>query len=141
MRRIFPNAFVDQFRKEFAVNEKPSPLIVISSSGLCGQYFIKGFAFSFESSNAVANGREHIAILGHFGFAADRAVSRNNNGLVCHHREICFRGLDRSTNASASRIIDERVVSVPPSVAGVEDIGLNKISRDIAIGYELGRNV
>src|SRR6266481_7954107 len=122
MRRIFPKAFVNQFRKELAVNEASPPLRVISSSGLCGQYFIKGFAFSFESSNAIANGHKRIAVHGHFGLAADRTVSRNNNGLVRYPRDVCLRGANHSIEASASRIIDERVVSVPPSVAGVEDI-------------------
>src|SRR6267378_3615453 len=133
-RRIFPKAFVNQFGKELAVNETSSPLRVISGSGLCHYYFIKGFALSFEGRNAIANGRKRIAVFGHFGLAADRTVSRNNNGLVRYHREICLRGLNHSIEASASRIVDEWVVSVPPSVAGVEDISFNKISRDIAIG-------
>src|SRR6266404_5200800 len=112
MRRILPHAFIDQFGKELAVNEARSPLGVISSSGLCGHYFIKRFALSFKSGNTVANGSQDIAVFDHFGFAADRAVPRNNNGLVCHHREICFRGLDHAVNASTSRIIDEWVMSV-----------------------------
>src|SRR6267143_4274397 len=116
MRRIFPNAFIDQFGKELAVNEARSPLGVISSSGLCGHYFIKRLALSFESGNTAANRDEKIAVLDHFGFAADRAVPRNNNGLLRHHREICFRGLDHAVNVSASRIIDEREMPVPPGV-------------------------
>src|SRR6266403_660324 len=133
-RRIFPKAFIDQFGKELAVNEASSPLRVISGSGLCRHYFIKGFALSFQGRNAIANGRKRIAVFGHFGLAADRTVTRNNNGLVRYHREICLRGLDHSIEASASRIVDEWIVSVPPSVAGVEDISFNKTSRDIAIG-------
>jgi len=82
MRRIFPDAFVNQFREELAVNEAFSPLGVISSSGLCRDYFIKRFALSFESGNAIANGRKRIAVFEHFGLAADRTVSRNNNGLI-----------------------------------------------------------
>src|SRR6266481_9063103 len=134
MRRILPNAFIDQFGKELAVNEARSPLGVISSSGLCGHYFIKRFALSFKSGNTVANGSQDIAVFDHFGFAADRTVSRNNNGLVRDHREICLRGLHHSIEASAGRIIDERIVPVPPSVAGMEDISFSEISRDIAIG-------
>src|SRR4029077_13750899 len=121
-------------RKELAVNEARSPLGVISSSGLCGHYFINGFALFFESGNPIANGRKRIAVFDHFGLAADRTVSRNNNGLVRYPRDVCLRGANHSIEASASRIIDEWVVSVPPSVAGVEDISLNKINRDIAIG-------
>ena len=86
---IIPNAFVDQFRKELAVNEKPSPLSAVSSSGLCGHDFIKGFALSIESRNAVANGRKNIAVFDHFGFAPDRAMPRDNNGLVRHHLMRC----------------------------------------------------
>ena len=41
MRRIFPNAFIDQFGKELAVNEARSPLGVVSSRGLSGHYFIQ----------------------------------------------------------------------------------------------------
>ena len=114
--------------------KKSSPLGVISSSGLCGHYFIKRFAVFFESSYLVANVSQHVAIRDHFGFAADGAVSRNNDGLVCHRRDICFRCFDHPVNVSAGRIIDERVMSVPPRVAGVQDISFNKISRDIAIG-------
>src|SRR5260370_15721743 len=134
MRRRLPNAFIDQFGKQLAVNEARSPLGVISSSGLCGHYFIKRFALSFERSNTVANGSKDIAVFDHFGFAADRAVPRNNNGLVRHHREIGLRGLDHSVDASASRIIDEWVMSVPPNVPRMQDISLRKIDRDIAIG-------
>src|SRR5258708_39623859 len=118
MRRRLPNAFIDQFGKELAVNEARSPLGVISSSGLCGHYFIKRFALSFESGNTVANGSKDIAVFDHFGLAADRAVPRDNNGLVRHHPEIRFRRLDHAVNVSASGIIDEWVESVPPSVAG-----------------------
>src|ERR1700746_3021199 len=106
MRRRLPNAFADQFDKELAVDEPLSPLGVISSSGFRSHYFVKGFALSFESGNAVPNGRKEIAVFGHFGFAANRAVTRNNNGLVRHHCEIRFRGLDHAVKASASRIID-----------------------------------
>src|SRR6476620_3201284 len=134
MRRLLPNAFIDQLGKELAVNEARSPLGVISSSGLCGHYFIKRFALPFESGNTVANGSKEIAVFDHFGFAADRAVPRNNNGLVRHPREICFRRLDHAVNVSASRIIDEWEMSVPPSVARMQDISLGKIDRDIAIG-------
>ena len=69
-----PNAFVNQLRKELAVNEKASPLGVVSSSGLRSHYFIEGCALFFESSDPVANNGEHVAIRGHFGFGADRAV-------------------------------------------------------------------
>src|SRR2546426_5781373 len=134
MRRIFPNAFVNQFRKDLAASEKPSPLRVISSSGLCSHYFIKGFALSFESSNAIANGRKDIAVFDQLRFVPNRAVARNDNCFVGNPRDVCLRGANHSIDASASRIIDEWVVSVPPSVAGMEDISFNKISRDIAIG-------
>src|SRR5215813_258024 len=134
MCRIFPHAFVDQFRKQLAVNEASSPLGIISSSRLCSHYFIKRFALFLKHSNSVANGREHVAILIHLRFAADRAVPRNDDGLICHHREICFRGLDHPVKASTSRIIDEWVVSVPPGVAGMKDISFSEISRDVAIG-------
>ena len=56
--------------------KKSSPLGVISSSGLCGHYFIKRFAVFFESSYLIANVSQHVAIRDHFGFAADTAVSR-----------------------------------------------------------------
>src|SRR4029077_266488 len=89
---------------------------------------------SLESSNAFANGRKDIAVFNHFRFAADRAVPRDNDGLVRYHREIRFRGFDHAVNVSASRTIDEWVISVPPGVAGMEDISFNKISRDITVG-------
>src|SRR5438552_5623872 len=82
MCRIFPGAFVNQFGEELAVNEVFSPLGVISSSGFCRDYFIKGFALSFESGNAIANGRKRIAVFDHFSLTADQTVSRNNNGLI-----------------------------------------------------------
>ena len=47
---------------------------------------------------------------------------------------VSFRGLDHAVNASASRIIDEREMPIPPRVASVQDIRLCKIDRDIAIG-------
>src|ERR1700693_6125256 len=103
MRRIFPKAFVDQFGKELAVNEASSPLLVISSSGLCRHYFINGFALSFEGGNPIANGRKEIAVFDHFGFAAYRTVPRNNNGLVRYPRHVCLRGANHSIEASASR--------------------------------------
>jgi len=77
MRRRLPNACIDQFGKELAVNEARSPLGVISGSGLCGHYLIKRFALSFERSNAVPNGSKDIAVFDHFGFAANRAVPWN----------------------------------------------------------------
>ena len=55
MPRIFSHAFVDQSGKDLAGSEKLSPLRIISSGGLCRQYYIKGFALSFKSGNAVAN--------------------------------------------------------------------------------------
>src|ERR1700730_902861 len=134
MRRRSPNAFIDQFGKELAVDEARSRLGVISSSELRGHYFIKRFAPSFESNNTVANGSKDVSVFDHFGSAADRTVPRNNEGLVRDEGEICLGGRDHAVNVSASRIIDEWVVSVPPSVSGEEDISFSEISRDIAIG-------
>jgi hypothetical protein len=57
---------------------KPVPhFCVISSSGLCSHYLIKGFALLFESGDPVANNGQHVAIRDHFGFAADWATQGN----------------------------------------------------------------
>src|SRR6266403_3595800 len=131
---VCSNAFVNQLGKEIAVNKASSPLRVISSSGLCRHYFIKGFAFSFESSNTIVNGRKRIAVFDHFGFAADRAVARNDNCFVGDPRDVCLRGANHSIKASASRIVDEREISVPPRVAGVQNIRFCEIDGNVAVG-------
>ena len=108
MRRRLPNAFIDQFGKELAVNEARSPLGVISSSGLRGHYFIKRFALSFESGNTVANGSKNVALFDHFDFAA--------NSYVWHFRFlsvlVVLHGRVSPDQASPSQLIIVNVTIV-----------------------------
>src|SRR5262249_21077566 len=45
----------------------------------------------------------------------------------------CLRGVDHSVNVSASGIINEWEISVPPRVAGVQHIGFREIEGNVAV--------
>ena len=48
--------------------------------------------------------------------------------------QIAFGGLDHSVNAAASRVVDERVVTVPERIGDVNDVGVGEVHIDVAVG-------
>ena len=47
--------------------------------------------------------------------------------------QVRLRCLDHAFDIAAGGVIDERVMTIPPSVAGVKDLSLNKIGRYVAV--------
>ena len=91
------------------------------------------FAFFLQRSNPIVNSDEHVAVFGHLWFPADLAVPRNNDGLFGDSGQVCLRRLDHAFDIAAGGIIDERVMTIPPGVAGAKDLSLNEIGRYVAV--------
>ena len=49
----------------------------------------------------------------------------NDNCLFTHSGQIRRRRLDHAFDIATGGIVDERVMTVPPGIAGVKDISLN----------------
>ena len=61
-------------------------------------------------------------------------MARNDDRIVSRRGEIGVARRERSVDAAAGRVVDERVDSIPESIAGVKDIGFGKGDGDIAVG-------
>src|SRR5438128_2129964 len=58
----------------------------------------------------------------------------DNDHLVGDLGEISFRSADRSVNTAAGRVIDEGIVTIPPCVTRVEDVGIGEVHGYVAVG-------
>ena len=57
----------------------------------------------------------------------------NHDSLVRDFGQVRFRRLYHALDIAAGGVIDERIVAVPPGVAAVKDLSLNKIGRYVAV--------
>ena len=70
---------------------------------------------------------QHVAVFGQLRFPADLAMPGDDDGLFSDSGQVRFRRLDHTLDIAAGGIIDERIVAVPPGVAAVKHVSLNKV--------------
>src|SRR4030095_12113378 len=92
MRRIFANGFVDESRKELAVNDKGAPFCVVVGGWFGSYHLVGGFALFFESSNPLTTCQEHGAEINQLRFVTDWSMSRDHNRLVGSSAHVRFCG-------------------------------------------------
>ena len=113
---------------------RAAELFVEGGSGLCGDGLVEGLAFLLELRDVVTDANQHLVIVGELGFGTDRAVSGNDDGVGSSYVEVIFVCKDHAVDVAAGGVIDERIERVPEGVAGVEDVGLCEIDREVRIG-------
>src|SRR5438477_9300110 len=61
-------------------------------------------------------------------------MSGNANSLFGDLGEVRLRRLDHALDIPAGGIIDEWIMTIPPGIAGVKNVRLNKVGRNITVG-------
>src|SRR5260370_40962835 len=86
-----------------------------------------------ERSHILPNAHEHVAVLSELGFVAHWAMPWDDDCLAGDDRETILGRANHSINAATCRIVNERVESVPPSVADLKNVGFFEVHRDVAV--------
>ena len=102
--------------------------------------------FFTRSGDAVADDRDHVAILDDVGFVADPAVTGNHVGAALliprRHGDLedpVERG-DRAVDGAAVRDVDHRIEVGIEDVAGGDDVRAAEVHERVAVGVR-GRHV
>lgn len=125
---------IDEGEEAGGVHEGLAPFGVGGCAGFGGDDFVECFALLFESGDFFANSGEDVAEKLEIRFAADFAVAGNDDGGVCDFGEVGFGGADLAVNAATGGVVDEGIVAVPEGVAGMEDVGFDKMDVNVGIG-------
>ena len=104
-----------------------------------GNDFLQGMPLLLEGRNFISKGDKHIPVFDEIRAVADRPMSRNDDGLVRDPGEIGFGGLDHAVDGAAGRVVNERVIAIPPGICDVENIRVREVDGDVAIG--MGRRI
>src|SRR4051812_4085532 len=58
----------------------------------------------------------------------------NHNGAGAHLCQVRFGCANLPVDAASCRVVDKRIVAIPESVSGVQNISLGEVYRDVRIG-------
>src|SRR5258707_14346646 len=77
---------------------------------------------------------QHVPKLGQIGFVAQRAMARNDLGVVVGQGENFVGGVNHPVDFSAGAGVDDRVKAVKKSIAHVNHVGLLEVNVDVRVG-------
>jgi hypothetical protein len=84
--------------------------------------------------HAIAGHNQHVAVLGQIRFVAQRAMPRNDLGVVVGQGKNFIGGENHAVDFPAGAGVDERVKAVKKRFAHVNHVGLLEVSVDVRVG-------
>lgn len=128
------DALIDELDEHLGSDEALGEPVVELSSRLGGYGFVGGFALLLEGGNLFADRREHVVGIRELHLVADRAVAGDDDRGVGSGGEVALGGADHAVDVASGGVVDERIRSVEPCVAGVEDVGAGEVDGDVRVG-------
>src|SRR5260370_42277145 len=125
---------IDDLDELVGVEQAFAPDGVEIGEGLFRDGFLGGFSGGLQFLHAIAGGDEHVAEFREAGFVAERAVPRNNFGVIAGEREDFIGGGDHAGDIAAGTGGDVGMHAVYKGVAHVDYFGLLKIKLDVLVG-------
>ncbi len=95
--------------------------------------FLGGFSRGLQFLNAIAGGDEHVPGFREVRFVAERAVPRNNLGVIAGERENCVGGGNHAIDFAARAGVDIGIHAVEKRVAHLNHVGLLKMNVDVRV--------
>src|SRR5262245_57511445 len=125
---------------ELVRREKSLAPLRVELRGRLGGYDFRHFLALLDlRSYAARDRREHVAVGLQVGLGAERAVSRNDLGVVARGLELAIYRGEHAGDRPAARGVDERIEAVEEGVAHVGHVALREMHHGVAVGVRIGR--
>src|SRR5260370_21489302 len=121
---------IDDLDERVGVEQAVAPDGVEIGERLSRDGFLGGFSRGLQFLHAIAGGDEHVAEFRELRFAAERAVPRNNLGVIAGERENFVGGGNHAGDFAACTGVDVGIHAVEEDVAHMDDGGVLKMSVD-----------
>ncbi len=124
---------IDDLDELVAVDDALAPNSVEIGEGLFRDGFQGGFSRALQALNAITRSDQHIPGFREVRFVANRAVPRNDLGVIVGERENFVGGGNHACDFAARTGIDVRIHAVEKRVAHRKHVGLLKMNVDVRI--------
>src|SRR5882762_8673771 len=92
-----------------------------------------GFSRGLQFLNAIARSDQHVPEFREVRFVAERAVPRNNLGVITGERENFVDGGNSASDCAARTGVDVGIYPVEKQVAHLNHVGLFKMNVDVPV--------